>query len=192
MGEWMSVEDLRAMRERPTGEFLREWRQKWCVAPVEVQGHLLPCEVGPHPHEGECMVSLRAVRKHQQGGSKACAQQGCDRVPENEGLDMSDREFWMTMTYGCACGYETPVHLEYGVEGPPQARMAPVPCPYIAGNCPACGERWGLKHVRWSEDKVHDPPLTNVEGPRFLRPSRKSLRRDPYACGVPFGFDALG
>jgi len=119
---------------------------------------------------------------------------------------MSERVYWMTMTYGCAsCGHKQRVLLERGLEGP---REQKIPCPRIRGasrrdfpkevdatsegrmilpvpmyafGCPNCGKE--LAHIQWSDDRVLKPP---IEGPinvrRFDYPEGRL--RD-QSCGVP-------
>jgi hypothetical protein len=38
-----------------TRQWRREYEQRWCRWPVDVQGRLVPCDL-PEGHDGECKV----------------------------------------------------------------------------------------------------------------------------------------
>lgn len=54
------------------------------------------------------------------------------------------------------CGHEEIYFLCVGVEGPSELMVikAFVPCPFVAGKCPACGR--SMTHVRWGDDEIYD------------------------------------
>lgn len=59
-----------------------DYLQWWCMLPVELHGHKLPCSL-PEGHEGDCEPSKRSMMEHD------CDRSGCER--SIEGNPLTDR-----------------------------------------------------------------------------------------------------